>query len=1141
MVPAVSGPGVDPTSATRTTEPETHDGRGIDPVRTAASNPETVEPPVVERLPAPLQTREPERYDTLGEHGRGGLGRVLRAHDRELGRTVAIKELLRRGRAAEVRFLREALITARLEHPGIVPVHEAGRWPDGTPFYSMKLVAGRPLRELVEAARTLEQRLALIPHVVAVADAIAYAHARRIVHRDLKPANVIVGDYGETVVIDWGLAKDLSASEHDATGEPYRSASPPDDVTVAGAIMGTPAFMAPEQARGEPGDERADVYALGAMLYAVLTGHAPYLGTRSADIVRAVVDGPPRPLADVVPGVAVDLVAIVTAAMARDRQQRLPSARAFADELRRYLQGQLVQSHRYTAVERAARWMRRHRELSAASAVAAVALLAVGGLAVSRIVAERDVADQQRRVAEQERRRAETALRDSRDQRDRLVLGSARVENDRDPTAALEWIASYQGSDTDKAQELAAIAVARNAATFVRHENQTRIVTAGATSFSPPVVVTIGTDRTVRLWRGGETQPTIIASETSPGFHITRSANAGLVAFARDRDVLVVDRTGAHRVATTLSDLPTALAFSGDGSVLMAVARDGEIALVSGHDVTRMHAPPRIGPVGAIALSRDAATLVVCGTTEQLWRHRRGAGWSAAGSCRVQEGGPVRVSADGRALATALGGRLTVRDVDSGRVTALPALVEPITTVDFLDDGNLAVADRGGGLHLALLATQTYRRLTTGDSAALSVVEGPQGDLAVAFESGEVRVVSLPSGHVEHLRGMRSKNGAVQWSTDGRSLLAADLEQVRIWPLPQQRTWATASPASYNAAYSGDGRWLAADSRNGNVLVVDRAATSRRSALHQLRGHTSIVFGIGFAGDTLVSSSYDGSVRSWSGAGWASRAYLDASAQVRQLLVARRRAYSLDSAGRVFSIDLATGAATLLHRSALPLHMMVVSPDEARIILWSERGHLQRLDVASRELRDIGARARPSYHAVFSADGSFFVHGTSDGVIEVRAADGALLHAGQYGRKCSVVAVAVDGEISAGCDSLLVTLRRSDNGWTATWRELEAGVYSLAYSPDGRTIAVGGFTGRLLAIDVATGAMRARQLGSSIITSVTFSPDGRELTATTFSSELHSIDLSQMEAAPRDAAALTAWLRDRRDTDLMAPRSAGAE
>jgi len=145
-------------------------------------------------FPPAINVRDRKRYRVLGEHGRGGLGRVWRVHDLELGRDVAIKELITRSHLSEVRFLREALITARLEHPGIVPVHEAGRWADGTPFYAMKFVAGRSLRELLAERTTSEERLALLHHVIAVAEALAYAHRRNIIHRDLKPANVVIGD-----------------------------------------------------------------------------------------------------------------------------------------------------------------------------------------------------------------------------------------------------------------------------------------------------------------------------------------------------------------------------------------------------------------------------------------------------------------------------------------------------------------------------------------------------------------------------------------------------------------------------------------------------------------------------------------------------------------------------------------------------------------------------------------------------------------------------------------------------------------------------------------------------------------------------------------------------------------------------------
>src|SRR5262249_5231272 len=163
------------------------------------------------------------------EIGRGGLGRVLRAQDRYLGRAVAIKLPLRDDKLVRDRFLHEVLITARLQHPSIVPLYEAGTWPSGEPVDVMKLVEGRGLHHAMAEAHSLDERLALLPNVIAVAEATAYAHSQAIVHRDLKPDNVLLGAFGETVVLDWGLAHDLSA-----------------DGESDGQVMGTPRYMAPE-------------------------------------------------------------------------------------------------------------------------------------------------------------------------------------------------------------------------------------------------------------------------------------------------------------------------------------------------------------------------------------------------------------------------------------------------------------------------------------------------------------------------------------------------------------------------------------------------------------------------------------------------------------------------------------------------------------------------------------------------------------------------------------------------------------------------------------------------------------------------------------------------------------------------------
>jgi len=332
-------------------------------------------------------------YYALGEEiARGGMGRIQLARDRRLGREVALKELIETSSALDTRFEREARITARLQHPSIVSVHEAGRWPSGQPFYAMELVSGRSLHAAIADTKTLAERLALVPNLVAVADAMAYAHSKRVIHRDLKPGNVIVGEFGETVVIDWGIAKYVDATDPPVLDAPAAA----DGETQAGVVMGTPGYMSPEQAAGEVLDERTDVYAIGAIAFHMLTGRAP--------------TGQPVRLLAREPAVPQDLAAIVDRAMAVDRDARYRSARELADDLRRFQTGQLVGAHRYSLGQLVRRWLRRHRGPVAVAAVAVLVLLAVGGYALHGVISARAVADEQRALATQRGADAEDAM-----------------------------------------------------------------------------------------------------------------------------------------------------------------------------------------------------------------------------------------------------------------------------------------------------------------------------------------------------------------------------------------------------------------------------------------------------------------------------------------------------------------------------------------------------------------------------------------------------------------------------------------------------------------------------------------------------------------------------------------------------------
>jgi len=310
------------------------------------------------------------RYEPLDEIARGGAGRIRRARDLAFDRIVAIKEPLDPERGG-ARLRAEAEILARLQHPSIIPVYDAGVRDDGIPFFAMKLVDGGSLREAIAAAPTLEQRLALIPEVAAVAEAIAYAHAQGVIHRDIKPANVLLGAFGEIMVIDWGLAKRIAGGPADAAAL---------NATTTGTVKGTPAYMAPEQARGERIDARADVYAIGAMLYQVLTGVAPFGDRSASEVLDAAALELPEPVEQLQPRAPADLVAITRRAMARDPADRYATAAQIAGDLRRFQTGRLVSARRYSPVARARRWLRKRRGAITAAAVAAVAAVGVAEL-----------------------------------------------------------------------------------------------------------------------------------------------------------------------------------------------------------------------------------------------------------------------------------------------------------------------------------------------------------------------------------------------------------------------------------------------------------------------------------------------------------------------------------------------------------------------------------------------------------------------------------------------------------------------------------------------------------------------------------------------------------------------------------------
>jgi WD40 repeat protein/serine/threonine protein kinase len=1004
------------------------------------------------------------RYTVIRLQGEGGVGQVWLVHDADLGRDVALKELRSErmcNRPLAARFLREARITAQLQHPGIVPVYDLapgrfkpdGRWAE-PPFYTMRFVQGRTLSE---AARTFHEKraagtagpldqAALLNAFVRVCDTVAYAHSRFVIHRDLKSENVALGDFGEVMVLDWGFAKFLGESEENTGLMADPTPHGPANQTVAGQILGTPAYMAPEQAAGRPElvDCRTDVYGLGAILYEILTGRPPFVGTDAQEVLRQVREEEPPPPQKVCSDVPRPLAAVCRKALARDPAARYASATDLGREIQRWLADEPVLAHPEPAMRRLQRWARRNKTLVAA--VAALVFTCLTALGLGTYLLER----QQTRAAAEQSTRASAAreVLETQLYYHRIALAE-RERAANNPSRATQLLADCPERQRGWEWYCLNRLCYADPLTLRGH---TAAVSAIAFSPDGNHLVSAGHDRTARIWdtRTGAPIRTLTGHDDVV-YGVSYSPDGDRIASGSwDRTVKVWDATTGKVILVCRGhdEVITRVAFSPDGRLLASLSSEAVWVWDA-----RTGAPIRtLGPVGGrnrygLAFSPDSRFVAVTTDDPQvvIWEVETGKEMQVfhGHTSAVKN---VAFSPDGRLVASGAGdiarsqpGEVKVWLAESGQeVFSLHGHTDPIYGVAFSPNGKRLVSasqDHTVKIWDSRTGQETLTIHAHADTVR-AVVFSPDGQrLATACVDGEIKIwdatpleTEKPAHHYRTLVGHGATVFSVAFFPDGRRLAAlSDNETIRTWDVNaghelEYRRLAV-EPQIYALALSPDAHLLATATTDGIVWLIDPTTGERKRELRghphgpvkslafspdgrhlamsswvravwvfdvttgdvirTLSGHDDAVIGVAYSPDgrLIASASYDQTVRIWDAE----------TGEMRYTL--------LGHTSRVFSVAFSPKGDLLASAS-----------DDGTIRLWNPKtGTL---------IRTVPAHASGVYGLAFSPNGKHLASASNDWTVKLwNPATGAE---------------------------------------TTTFRGHSGRVHAIAFSPDSRKLASGG-------------------------------------------------------------------------------------